>query len=150
LVINGSSPEHILNRSFFVLLGVISGDSLVLRGRPGPQGQPPKERWVRQSQMVHKAHQCCRILYLADVSSPRLGNASREDEVSFLLYRVCLPYHCHFASHGHMRHAISYAPSPWARKSHLRPHINFLPERETYPVILAMAKSTVLTLRTNC
>ncbi len=22
----------------------ISGDSLVLRGRPGPQGQPPKER----------------------------------------------------------------------------------------------------------
>ncbi|KAH9040966.1 transcription factor [Lactarius pseudohatsudake] len=45
-------------------VGVISGDSLVLRGRPGPQGQLPKER----------------ILHLADVSSPRLGNASREDE----------------------------------------------------------------------
>jgi len=29
------------NRCF---VGVISGDSLVLRGRPGPQGQPPKER----------------------------------------------------------------------------------------------------------
>lgn len=28
------------------LLAVISGDSLVLRGRPGPQGQPPKERYV--------------------------------------------------------------------------------------------------------
>ncbi|KAI9442378.1 transcription factor [Lactarius indigo] len=45
-------------------VSVISGDSLVLRGRPGPQGQLPKER----------------ILHLADVSSPRLGNASREDE----------------------------------------------------------------------
>ncbi|KAI9456612.1 transcription factor [Russula earlei] len=45
-------------------VSVISGDSLVLRGRPGPQGQPPKER----------------ILHLADVTSPRLGNASREDE----------------------------------------------------------------------
>ncbi|KAI0305558.1 transcription factor [Multifurca ochricompacta] len=45
-------------------VGVISGDSLVLRGRPGPQGQPPKER----------------ILHLADISSPRLGNVSREDE----------------------------------------------------------------------
>ncbi|KAI0268661.1 transcription factor [Gloeopeniophorella convolvens] len=61
----------ILSRSFLSHLnlsstapGVISGDSLVLRGRPGPQGQPPKER----------------ILHLADVTSPRLGNASREDE----------------------------------------------------------------------
>ncbi|THH21338.1 hypothetical protein EW146_g211 [Bondarzewia mesenterica] len=44
--------------------GAISGDSLILRGRPGPQGQSPKER----------------ILHLADVSSPRMGNASREDE----------------------------------------------------------------------
>lgn len=43
---------------------VISGDSLVLRGRPGPQGQPPKER----------------ILHLAEISAPRLGTASREDE----------------------------------------------------------------------
>lgn len=25
---------------------MISGDSLVLRGNPGPQGQPPKERYV--------------------------------------------------------------------------------------------------------
>ncbi|KAI0063561.1 transcription factor [Artomyces pyxidatus] len=47
-----------------IVKSAISGDSLVLRGRPGPQGQPPKER----------------ILHLADVSSPRLGNASREDE----------------------------------------------------------------------
>ncbi|KAH9054184.1 transcription factor [Lactarius vividus] len=47
-----------------IVKSVISGDSLVLRGRPGPQGQLPKER----------------ILHLADVSSPRLGNASREDE----------------------------------------------------------------------
>lgn len=28
------------------LLAVLSGDTLVLRGRPGPQGQPPKERYV--------------------------------------------------------------------------------------------------------
>ncbi|KAN0109313.1 hypothetical protein V8E52_009497 [Russula decolorans] len=47
-----------------IVKSVISGDSLVLRGRPGPQGQPPKER----------------VLYLADVSSPKPGNASREDE----------------------------------------------------------------------
>ncbi|KAI0311712.1 hypothetical protein OF83DRAFT_1149705 [Amylostereum chailletii] len=47
-----------------IVKSVVSGDSLILRGRPGPQGQPPKER----------------ILHLADVSSPRLGNASREDE----------------------------------------------------------------------
>ncbi|KAJ3865645.1 hypothetical protein EV359DRAFT_72284 [Lentinula novae-zelandiae] len=44
---------------------VISGDSLVLRGRPGPQGQPPKER----------------VLHLADVSAPRMGSSSREDEL---------------------------------------------------------------------
>ncbi|KAH7888601.1 hypothetical protein F5I97DRAFT_1853998 [Phlebopus sp. FC_14] len=43
---------------------VISGDTLVLRGTPGPQGQPPKER----------------ILHLADVSAPRMGNTTREDE----------------------------------------------------------------------
>ncbi|KAI0302486.1 transcription factor [Russula brevipes] len=47
-----------------IVKSAISGDSLVLRGRPGPQGQLPKER----------------ILHLADVMSPRLGNASREDE----------------------------------------------------------------------
>ncbi|ETW80350.1 hypothetical protein HETIRDRAFT_384869 [Heterobasidion irregulare TC 32-1] len=47
-----------------IVKSVISGDSLILRGRPGPQGQPPKER----------------ILHLADVTSPRMGNASREDE----------------------------------------------------------------------
>ncbi|KAF8638063.1 hypothetical protein AX16_010695 [Volvariella volvacea WC 439] len=47
-----------------IVKSVISGDSLVLRGRPGPQGQPPKER----------------ILYLADVTAPRLGTSSREDE----------------------------------------------------------------------
>ena len=30
-------------------LAAISGDSLVLRGSPGPQGQPPKERCVSSS-----------------------------------------------------------------------------------------------------
>ncbi|KAF9060106.1 transcription factor [Rhodocollybia butyracea] len=47
-----------------IVKSVISGDSLVLRGRPGPQGQPPKER----------------VLHLADVSAPRMGSANREDE----------------------------------------------------------------------
>ncbi|KAH9485463.1 Staphylococcal nuclease domain-containing protein 1 [Psilocybe cubensis] len=42
----------------------LSGDSLILRGRPGPQGQPPKER----------------VLHLADLSAPRIGTATREDE----------------------------------------------------------------------
>ncbi|KAG1734762.1 uncharacterized protein EDB91DRAFT_1146762 [Suillus paluster] len=45
-------------------VSVISGDTLVLRGRPGPQGQNPKER----------------ILHLADVVAPRMGNQTREDE----------------------------------------------------------------------
>ncbi|TRM69350.1 hypothetical protein BD626DRAFT_473754 [Schizophyllum amplum] len=47
-----------------IVKSVISGDSLVLRGKAGPQGQPPKER----------------IVHLVDVVSPRLGSASREDE----------------------------------------------------------------------
>ncbi|KAL5528449.1 hypothetical protein ACEPAF_7585 [Sanghuangporus sanghuang] len=47
-----------------IVKSVISGDSLILRGTPGPQGQPPKER----------------ILHLADITAPRLGTQSREDE----------------------------------------------------------------------
>ncbi|KAH7913925.1 hypothetical protein BJ138DRAFT_1215342 [Hygrophoropsis aurantiaca] len=47
-----------------IVKSVISGDTLVLRGRAGPQGQPPKER----------------ILHLADVTAPRMGNTTREDE----------------------------------------------------------------------
>jgi staphylococcal nuclease domain-containing protein 1 len=47
-----------------IVKSVISGDTLVLRGRPGPQGQPPKER----------------ILHLADISAPRTGSSNREDE----------------------------------------------------------------------
>ncbi|KAF8919792.1 hypothetical protein CPB85DRAFT_720768 [Mucidula mucida] len=47
-----------------IVKSVISGDSLVLRGRPGPQGQPPKER----------------ILHLADIGAPRMGSSTREDE----------------------------------------------------------------------
>lgn len=47
-----------------IVKSVISGDSLVLRGRPGPQGQPPKER----------------VLHLSDVTAPRLGSSTREDE----------------------------------------------------------------------
>ncbi|KAF8608810.1 transcription factor [Ceratobasidium sp. AG-I] len=43
---------------------VLSGDTLVLRGPPGPQGQPPKER----------------ILHLAEIVSPRVGTASKDDE----------------------------------------------------------------------
>ncbi|KAG1881425.1 hypothetical protein C8R48DRAFT_680950 [Suillus tomentosus] len=47
-----------------IVKSVISGDTLVLRGRTGPQGQSPKER----------------ILHLADVVAPRMGNLTREDE----------------------------------------------------------------------
>ncbi|KZT24206.1 transcription factor [Neolentinus lepideus HHB14362 ss-1] len=43
---------------------VLSGDSLILRGRPGAEGQVPKER----------------ILYLADIVAPKLGTQTREDE----------------------------------------------------------------------
>lgn len=47
-----------------IVKSVISGDSLILRGRPGPQGQPPKER----------------VLHLADLTAPRPGISTREDE----------------------------------------------------------------------
>lgn len=47
-----------------IVKSVISGDSLVLRGRPGPQGQLPKER----------------VLHLADLTAPRPGISTREDE----------------------------------------------------------------------
>ncbi|KDQ53594.1 hypothetical protein JAAARDRAFT_72541 [Jaapia argillacea MUCL 33604] len=47
-----------------IVKSVISGDSLLLRGRPGPQGQPPKER----------------VLHLADVTAPRMGSSTRDDE----------------------------------------------------------------------
>ncbi|KAI1796408.1 transcription factor [Ganoderma leucocontextum] len=42
---------------------VISGDSLLLRGSPGPQGSA-KER----------------VLHLADIQAPRMGTSTREDE----------------------------------------------------------------------
>ncbi|KAI0661175.1 transcription factor [Cubamyces menziesii] len=47
-----------------IVKSVISGDSLLLRGSPGPQGQIPKER----------------VLHLADIQAPRMGTASRDDE----------------------------------------------------------------------
>ncbi|EJU04311.1 hypothetical protein DACRYDRAFT_20881 [Dacryopinax primogenitus] len=47
-----------------IVKSVASGDTLVLRGPPGPNGQPPKER----------------ILHLADITAPRIGSATREDE----------------------------------------------------------------------
>ncbi|TFK20773.1 transcription factor [Coprinopsis marcescibilis] len=47
-----------------VVKSVISGDSLVLRGRPPAPGQPPKER----------------VLHLSDLQAPRTGTSTREDE----------------------------------------------------------------------
>ncbi|PCH43541.1 hypothetical protein WOLCODRAFT_164527 [Wolfiporia cocos MD-104 SS10] len=47
-----------------IVKSVISGDSLVLRTNPGPQGQLPKEH----------------VLHLADISAPRVGTAVRPDE----------------------------------------------------------------------
>ncbi|KAK2463207.1 hypothetical protein APHAL10511_004862 [Amanita phalloides] len=47
-----------------IVKSVISGDSLVLRTRAAAPGQPPKER----------------VLYLADVTAPRLGSSTRDDE----------------------------------------------------------------------
>ena len=92
-------------------LGVISGDSLVLRGRPGPQGQLPKERWAPRTQLVFATlTDPLRILHLADASSPRLGNASREDEVGDRCFHgVCLTNRWFSASPGRSKHASSYA-----------------------------------------
>ncbi|KAM6502195.1 hypothetical protein JOM56_002172 [Amanita muscaria] len=55
---------------------VISGDSLVLRPRSGAPSQPQKERLVH-IRSLPVAHM---ILYLADVSAPRIGSSTRDDE----------------------------------------------------------------------
>ncbi|OCH88265.1 transcription factor [Obba rivulosa] len=47
-----------------IVKSVLSGDSLLLRGNPGPNGQLPKER----------------VLYLSDLQAPRIGSSTREDE----------------------------------------------------------------------
>ncbi|KAG8886054.1 hypothetical protein FRB97_007930 [Tulasnella sp. 331] len=47
-----------------VVKSCMSGDTLVLRGRPGPQGQLPVER----------------VLHIAEVTAPRLGTSQRDDE----------------------------------------------------------------------
>ncbi|CAA7259116.1 unnamed protein product [Cyclocybe aegerita] len=47
-----------------IVKSVLSGDTLVLRGRSVTQGQPPKER----------------VLHIADLIAPRLGTSAREDE----------------------------------------------------------------------
>jgi len=36
--------SRVSRKAYLFVIAVISGDSLILRGRPGPQGQPPKER----------------------------------------------------------------------------------------------------------
>ncbi|KAK7053364.1 hypothetical protein VNI00_003990 [Paramarasmius palmivorus] len=63
-----------------IVKSVISGDSLVLRGRPGPQGQPPKERQAHLKYPMTPVLISSRVLHLADVSAPRLGTSTREDE----------------------------------------------------------------------
>jgi hypothetical protein len=47
-----------LLRSLLTLIcaAVISGDTLVLRGRPGPQGQAPKERCVYSVHLKFPEH----------------------------------------------------------------------------------------------
>ncbi|KAH7108122.1 hypothetical protein BKA62DRAFT_781142 [Auriculariales sp. MPI-PUGE-AT-0066] len=47
-----------------IVKSVLSGDTLVLRGRPGAPGQPAKDR----------------VLHIADITSPRMGAQSRPDE----------------------------------------------------------------------
>ncbi|KAF8743984.1 hypothetical protein AX14_013386 [Amanita brunnescens Koide BX004] len=56
-----------------IVKSVLSGDSLVLRTR-GTPGQPPKER----------------VLYLADVTAPRIGSSTRDDEPWAFESRECL------------------------------------------------------------
>ncbi|KAG9014511.1 hypothetical protein FRB93_013636 [Tulasnella sp. JGI-2019a] len=47
-----------------IVKSCLSGDTLVLRGRPGLQGQLPAER----------------VLHIAEVAAPRLGTSQRDDE----------------------------------------------------------------------
>ena len=63
---------------------MISGDSLVLRRHANVQGQPPKERCVacvNIISLVFKKTTNSSVLHLADLTAPRLGTSTREDEV---------------------------------------------------------------------
>ena len=64
---------------------MISGDSLLLRGNPGPQGQIPKERCVVRVGMRGRVREALSalhsVLHLADIQAPRMGTSTREDEV---------------------------------------------------------------------
>ena len=86
------------------------------------------------------------------LSAPKLGNASRKDEVNpfHYTYCQCLVNHQRLASRGHMRHATLYARSQLEKKLHSHCRTNFLLARETYPVILVTARSTVLTSPMSC
>ncbi|KAF9648581.1 transcription factor [Thelephora ganbajun] len=47
-----------------IVKSISSGDTLILRGRPGPQGQPPKER----------------VLHLADIVAPKVKTSTTDEE----------------------------------------------------------------------
>ena len=82
-VSNVYRPPHTVNYSVWNV-AVISGDTLVLRGRSGPQEQSSKERCatLTHCSAVTRLHVVfLRILHLADVVAPRMGNQTREDEV---------------------------------------------------------------------
>ena len=67
---------------------VISGDSLILRRPANVQGQPPKERCVNCVKitflLLKQKKKNSSVLHLADLTAPRLGTSTREDEVRSL------------------------------------------------------------------
>jgi staphylococcal nuclease domain-containing protein 1 len=61
------------------LIAVLSGDTVIIRPKELPEkGKPHKERYVPLTLAVADS---VSVLHIAGLSAPRLGSASREDEV---------------------------------------------------------------------
>ena len=124
---------------------VISGDSLILRRPANVQGQPPKERCVAcvniTSLLLRRKNSS--VLHLADLTAPRLGTSTREDEVRPLSFNGSTQKsRVNFnGSLGLSNLASFFVHSQLARKSLLRRFIPYL------PTMISLVISAMLKLR---
>jgi hypothetical protein len=108
-------------------LAVLSGDTLVLRGRPGPQGQLPKERYVEAAltrSSLTRMSRLASVLYLAEIVAPRLGNAQRDDEVCQVLQACCWLIFNRFFSTTALRFRVARISKSSCRRERNRIHLS--------------------------